>query len=112
MNTHFLLDEDVHASLAETLRKRGYDAVHLQELDRKGLSDAEQLDYAASQERCFVSFNVKDLVLLHNLYVAEEEEHWGIVVSKQRSVGEMLRRLLFLSGKFSREVMKNRLEFL
>ena len=112
MNVKLLLDEDVHASLAETLRKRGYDAVHSQELERKGLSDAEQLEYAALQERCFVSFNVKDFVLLHNVYVAEEKEHWGILVSKQRPVGEVLRRLLALLQPFSGEEMKNRLEFL
>ncbi len=36
-----LLDEDVHFNLASALRKRGYDAIHVQELDRKGLSDRE-----------------------------------------------------------------------
>ena len=112
MNVKLLLDEDVHASLAEALRKRGYDAVHLQELDRKGLSDAEQLTYATPQARCFVSFNVKDFVLLHNLYVAEEKEHWGVLVSKQRPVGEVLRRPLALLQSLSSQEIKNRLEFL
>ncbi len=112
MNVKLLSDEDVHASLAEALRKRGYDAVHLQELDRKGLSDAEQLAYAAAQERCFISFNIKDFVLLHNLYVTEEKEHWGILVSKQRPVGEVLRRLLALLQPLSGENTENHLEFL
>jgi hypothetical protein len=58
-----LLDEDVRPLLAETLRQRGFDARHVDELKRSGLSDAEQLarishqppaasaDRAASQGR-------------------------------------------------------------
>ncbi|MCY7334461.1 MAG: DUF5615 family PIN-like protein, partial [Pseudanabaena sp. CAN_BIN31] len=51
------------------LRKRGYDAVHIQELSRKGRSDREQIEYAVEQESCIFTFNVKDFVLLHNDYV-------------------------------------------
>jgi len=46
------LDEDVHAALGMTLKKRGFDVVHAQEVDRKGRSDVEQLAYSAGQERC------------------------------------------------------------
>ena len=45
------LDEDVHWGLSLALRKRGFDVIHAQELDRKGLSDAEQLAYAVEQQR-------------------------------------------------------------
>ena len=34
MKIKLLLDEDVHSGLALALRKRGYDVVHAQELDR------------------------------------------------------------------------------
>ena len=37
MKIELFLDEDVHSGLAHALRKRGYDAIHTQELDRKGL---------------------------------------------------------------------------
>jgi predicted nuclease of predicted toxin-antitoxin system len=53
-----LLDEDVYVTLAQALRKRGFDAVHVQELNRKGFSDREQLELAVKQERCLMSFNV------------------------------------------------------
>ncbi|MEI6430330.1 MAG: DUF5615 family PIN-like protein [Pseudanabaena sp. ELA607] len=36
-----LLDEDVQLDLASALRKRGYEATHVQELGRKGRSDRE-----------------------------------------------------------------------
>lgn len=107
-----LLDEDVHFNLASALRKRGYDAIHVQELDRKGLSDREQLKYAVEQQGCLFSFNVRDFVLLHNDYVALEQEHFGIIVARHLPVGEALRRLLALLQTNSAESMKNMLEFL
>lgn len=98
-------------ALAPALRKRGFDAVHAQELERKGRSDAEQLAYAISQKRCLLTFNVKDFVLLHNVYVVNGQEHWGIAVSRQLQIGETLRRILRVLQQFPQEEMKNRLEF-
>jgi len=66
MKIQLFLDEDVHSGLAHALRKRGYDAIHAQELDRNGRSDLDQLFFAIGQERCLFTFNVKDFVILHN----------------------------------------------
>ena len=52
------LDEDVHVVLATALRKRGYDARHTGEEGRLGASDKEQLEFAAGEDRCFMTFNV------------------------------------------------------
>ena len=49
-----LLDEDVRPLLAEILRQRGYDAVHILDLERTGKTDAEQLEFAASQHRAIL----------------------------------------------------------
>ena len=106
-----LLDEDVHPPLAEALRRRGYDAVHVQEVGRKGLDDAEQLAYAAEQARCLVSFNVGDFSRLHVEYLTQNETHAGIFLSKQRPVGEVLRRLVLTLNRFAGETLQNRLEF-
>ena len=46
MKIELFLDEDVHSGLAHALRKSGYDSIHAQELDRKGLSDSDQLLFA------------------------------------------------------------------
>ncbi len=107
-----LIDEDVHLELASALRKRGYDAIHVQELARKGLSDREQIAYAVEQESCIFTFNVKDFVLLHNDYVINERDHFGIIVASQLPIGEALRRLLALLQRSSEESMRNMLEFL
>jgi predicted nuclease of predicted toxin-antitoxin system len=75
-----LLDEDVHLGLASALRKRGYDATHVQELARTGRSDREQMEYAIAQESCIFTFNVKDFVLLHNHYAINERAFWNCCV--------------------------------
>lgn len=85
---------------------------HAQELSRKGKSDAEQLMYAAKEKRSLITFNVKHFVLLHNDYVNIGREHWGIIVSKQLTIGETIRRVLRILQSNSQDSMKNRLLFL
>ena len=111
MKIKILLDEDVHSPLAEALRRRGYDAVHVQEVGRKGIEDAQQLAYAAQQMRCLVSFNVSDFARLHAEYAGEGKTHAGILLSKQRPLSDMLRRLVPVLNRFSGETLQNRLEF-
>ncbi len=112
MKIKLFLDEDVHSGLAHALRKRGYDAIHAQELDRKGLSDSDQLLFAIQQERCLFSFNVKDFVILHNEQVKTQQEHRGIIVSKQLPFRETMSGLLKLLQRYRKEEIKDRLEFL
>jgi len=77
MKIELFLDEDVHSGLAHALRKRGYDAIHAQELDRKGRSDSDQLLFAIHQERCLFTFNVKDFVILHNQHAKSQQGTLG-----------------------------------
>jgi len=63
MKIELFLDEDVHSGLSHALRKRGYDAIHAQELERKALQlisspahlqnnlTAQQLIYARQASR-------------------------------------------------------------
>jgi len=106
------LDEDIHTVLSTLLQKRGFDAVHAQEIGRKGRSDEEQLVNAVAQNRCLVSFNIKDFVRLHNDYIQSGWEHCGIIVSKQIPIGETLRRLLVVLQLYSQDSIRNRLLFL
>jgi Domain of unknown function (DUF5615) len=46
--------------LAATLRQRGFDARHVIELKRDGLSDPEQLAFAAKQRRAILTHNVRE----------------------------------------------------
>lgn len=112
MKLKLFLDEDIHTGLSHALRQRGYDVVHTQELKRKGKSDSEQLAFSVQEERCLVTFNVRDFVHLHNLYAGENREHWGIIVSRQMPIGETLRRLLKKVGLATRDDFRNRIDFL
>ena len=112
MKIELFLDEDVHSGLAHALRKRGYDAIHAQELDRKGRSDSDQFQFAIQQERCLFTYNVKDFVILHNQHVKSKKEHWGIIVSKQLPFRDTMSKLLSLLRRTAKETMKNHLEFL
>src|ERR1017187_3568546 len=111
MKLRLFLDEDVHAALAATLRKRGYEAVLALEAKRLGLSDESQLNFATQENRALVTFNVGDFVRLHNRWMDAGREHAGIIVSKQLSVGEMLRRLLTLLQKDSGDSMRVQVRF-
>ena len=75
-----LLDEDVRPLLAEILRQRGYDAVHVLDLERTGKTDAEQLEFAVSQQRSILTHNIRDFLGLDRHYRASGKEHFGILL--------------------------------
>jgi len=54
------LDEDVHKRVASALRLRRFDVVSAHEVGRWGLSDEEQLTYAAGEGRAIFTFNTSD----------------------------------------------------
>jgi hypothetical protein len=109
---HLYLDEDVHESIAPALRQRGYDAVAVREVNRRGLSDTDQLAFAVSRRLTVFSFNASDYVALHVNYVVAQREHAGIVISRQLTIGETLRRLLVLLDRVTAEEMRNQLRWL
>lgn len=59
-----------------------------------------------------MSFNMKDFVILHNEYAVSRRDHWGIIVSRQIPVGEVMRKLLRFLTDHSRDSAINRLFFL
>lgn len=58
----FLTDEDMFADIAVALRRQGCDAVSTPEIGRLTEDDPSQLEWAASEGRVLVSFNVGDFV--------------------------------------------------
>ncbi len=106
------VDEDVPLSLSQALRNRGVDCITTQEAGNKGLSDAEQLAFSATNGRTIVTHNKKDFILLHNEYARSGKIHAGIVVADQLPIGMTLRRFMKLWFSVSIEDMVSRLEFL
>ena len=102
-----LLDEDVRPLLADILRQRGYDAVHVLDLQRTGKTDAEQLEYATNQQRAILTHNIRDFIRLNRQYRESGKEHFGILLSEQVSLRELLQRTLRFLGRRNAEEVKN-----
>jgi len=100
-------DADVHGKLAELIRQRGFDAVSAYEVGNERLDDSEQLAYAFSQGRAVLTCNISHFASLFDEYWQGGREHYGIVVSEQLPIGEMLRRALNLLNSVTADEMRN-----
>jgi uncharacterized protein with PIN domain len=99
------LDEDVPQAVAVALRLRGYDVVTAQEAERKGSADVEQLDYAHSEGRIFLTHNIADFAKIHLDYVRKGREHSGIILARQLPIGLIVAAMLrFLSSSKAKNV--------
>ena len=108
----FLTDEDVYAVVASALRKAGLDAVSTPDVDRLGESDESQLAWAVSQGRILVTFNVAHFAALHAQWISQGQHHADIIVSIQRPIGDLLRRLFHLADTIDAESMQVHIEYL
>lgn len=115
MQIRLFLDEDsMSKALAHNLRLRSIDVTTVAEEGREGLSDPEQLEFAASQGRVICTGNVGDFFQLHTAYLTNGLNHAGIIIIQQQgfSIGEQIRRLLRLIKSKSAESMQDNIEFL
>ncbi len=112
MRIKLLIDEDVHVNLAAVLRKRGFNAVNVMELNLRGYSDNKIMLESVKSERCIFSFNVRDFSIIHKNFVEQNKRHPGIIVSKQLNFSDTLKKLLKFLQSNTSEMMINRLEFL
>jgi len=76
----FLLDEDLPPRAAEIGRGLGLDASSVHELGRRGLTDREQLLFAAREELVFVTRDRKDYVELTLDFYREGIGHPGVLI--------------------------------
>jgi hypothetical protein len=106
------LDEDVHGRVAFALRLRNFDAISVHETKSWGLSDEEQLAYAAAQGRTIFTFNTADYVQLHFDWLGQNRSHRGIIVSDRLSLSETIRRLLVLLNRVTADEMRNEIRWL
>jgi len=106
------LDEDVHRRMASALRLRHFDVVSAHEVRRWGLSDEEQLSYAAAEGRALFTYNAADYLQLHLDWLRSGQQHQGIIVSDQLPIGETVRRLLSLLNRVTADEMRNELRWL
>ena len=105
----FHLDESVDIRIATGLRRRGVDVSVSREEGLLGASDEDQLGFALSQGSVLVTHD-SDFLRLHQSGVA----HTGIAFwgHRQRSIGQMIRRLVQLSERYRHADMQNTIVYL
>jgi hypothetical protein len=108
----FFTDEDVHGWVAASLRHRGFEAISTPEADRLNESDDSQLLWAASNDYSIVTFNVGHFTSRHTESLKSGQHHSGMIVSRQRPIGEIVCRLLHVASTLDAASMRDRLEFL
>ena len=94
MPIQLLLDEDVPVLLAQVLRERGYDVVHVTEVGLSGSPDVAVLEWAVEQRRAVLTHNVRDFLALAERAAESSLDHYGILPSPQLPFGDLLRRAL------------------
>lgn len=99
-------------SIARWLRAHGHDAVSALETGRLGREDAEQLAYAAGQQRAILTHNRQHFALLHEEWLAAGHGHYGIIAAFRRPPGEVVSRLLLLLDRTTADEMRGQLRYL
>lgn len=105
----FYLDENMPVELAAQLRQRGIDAVTVRDLGLLGDDDPSHLRRAAEQGRILCTYD-KDYTRLAKQGI----EHKGIVFipGKYRGIGVLVKRLEWIYLTYTRDDMKNKVEYL
>lgn len=94
-----LIDENVDANLAPELRKRGIDAISVQEINKRSIDDKRLFEHAISERRALVTHNIRHFAALHQLFLNEDKAHYGIIVSKNTYIGILIKNILQLITK-------------
>lgn len=92
-------DEDVDIAISRALRLRGFDMYTTQNAGKKEASDEEQMEYAASINAVLLTHNVQDFPRMHYEFMRKGRHHSGIIVAKQVSAGEIVKKLLALASE-------------
>lgn len=104
----FYLDEDLSPQIAVALRARGVDAVSAHEVRNQGLTDPQQLAFAARQRRCLVTGNARHFIRLAKEAVLNANPHAGIVLCPPRvhapDVGALSRALIRIAERYPRGI--------
>lgn len=93
-----LLDEHGWHGLIPALDESGFEILHLNDTDRRSISDEDVLVFASSEGRAVLTYNTRQFVPLARQWFEEGREHSGIILSTQVSRGALLRSVRNLAG--------------
>jgi len=77
-----------------------------------GVTDIDQLAFAAGKGRSFFSYNRRHFAKIHYDWMKLKKSHAGMILSDQLTIGVVLRRLMRLYFSLNSDEMRNRLEYL
>lgn len=105
----FFADQHFPGPASAALGRHGIDILTAQEAGRCGVSDVDQLAFAAAEQRVIVTFD-SDYLALHQAGV----KHAGIAWCPEQkyAIGQLIQALLLLHGVLDRESMRNHVEYL
>jgi predicted nuclease of predicted toxin-antitoxin system len=106
------LDEDVSALVADLVRARGFVASTTHESKQLAGSDAEQLEYATSQQQTLLTHNRADFERLAQQYFSTGRAHCGIIIAVRRTPYEIVQRLLTILNQVTADEMKNQVRYI
>jgi predicted nuclease of predicted toxin-antitoxin system len=115
VNTLFIelyLDEDINVHVAALLRARGFTALTTREAGQLHTSDSEQLAYAVSQRKTFLTHNRADFEALAKEYLAARQTHYGIIIAVRHPAQEIVRRLLRILNQVTADEMQNQVRYI
>lgn|SRR3990172_1249440 len=76
----FYLDENLPQQIAQIGRSMNVDIVSSHELGQSGKRDDEQLLFAAREQRCLVTRDLRDFILLTVRFFEQALPHGGVLV--------------------------------
>ena len=106
------LDEDISVVVAAILKARGFDILTARDAEQLGLSDSQQLAFAAGTGRVLATHNRVDFEHVHREWLTTGRTHAGIVVARRRPPGELAARIGRLLSRLSAEDLKSQLLYM
>ena len=105
------LDEDVDVLLATLVRARGFEAVTTSEAKRLGATDAEQMEFAATQRLSLLTHNRADFEQLARQWLESGRHHAGLIIGVRRRPHDILRRLLPVLNHVTADEMEDQVRY-
>lgn len=106
------LNEHLSPHLATQLNSYGFDVTSSRGARMLSSDDEQQFALAVSEQRAIVTFNFSDFVAIHDRYVSEGKEHWGIILSTEERTGTLVHRLLRLLNSVTADELKTTIRWL
>ena len=106
------LDEDVDVLITDLLKAYGFSALTTRDADQIQNSDADQLAYAAMQQKALLTHNRVHFEVLAKSYFEKNKTHWGIIIAVRRSSYEIVQRLLSILNQVTADDMKNQIRYI